>query len=382
MNMRGSTLTKLSRTIGAIVIFALSIQTLPFAKAADVEASTNAPVLHTRTFKLEGAPSAFYSELLSIVGNATNVNDGKNQPQTGAGSNRGNSGPSGPSTAELQLAFAGLFKAMGVNLAPPKSFFFGDRKGTLTVHATDEDLELIEQAIKTFTNLPPEVQVTVRTYELGEEAFSDFQLKWLSKLKPNESGGRGWLAGILTEPGFKAVLKTIEARNSQDLLSKEVVATLSGRQANFSPREPISDTKTNSSPAINFGEEETPPLEFDIVPYVVTDGYTIRMSLVSTATETVGASRLTNSTAAGTNGGRPITGQLPRPHSRVSQLVVSGTVWDGQTAVLILKPPYAQEGKFLVVFVTPLVVDPSGNRKNSAESLPFADKAIPPQKAW
>jgi general secretion pathway protein D len=36
--------------------------------------------------------------------------------------------------------------------------------------------------------------------------------------------------------------------------------------------------------------------------------------------------------------------------------------------------------KNLVIFVTPTIIDPAGNRKNSEEEMPFAASAIPPQR--
>ena len=36
--------------------------------------------------------------------------------------------------------------------------------------------------------------------------------------------------------------------------------------------------------------------------------------------------------------------------------------------------------KNLVIFVTPTIIDPSGNRAHTDEELPFAQSAIPVQK--
>jgi hypothetical protein len=336
--------------IGLVAILAILNRAV-----AEEEANTNAPVLHTRTFKIEGDPNKFYSELLRV----NNISE-KNRIQL-----------PGRSAADLQSAFTGFFNAIGVNLAPPKSFFIGDRKGTLTVRATDEDLELIELAIHAFTNYSPEVQITVQCYELGDEAFSSFQLEWLSKLSASKEGA-GWVGGVLTETGFRKVLKTIDAKNSGDLLNKGEVTTLSGRQANFSLREANGDTKTNSGPSINYyWDDIDQPLELDAVPHVDKDGYTIQSSLIATATETNRYDGLNNPVVPSTN-----------TRARVHQLVTSCVVWDGQTAVLLLKPPYAQREKILVIFVTFVVIGPDGNRKNPAESLPFAQKAVPRQTPY
>lgn len=367
---------RIFRTMAAIAMPALLIPALPCAKAAEVKATTNAAVLHTRTFKLD--VNGLYYKLQNMAGKQSQTTT--NFGTLDDGQKRGPRIIPGIDTEyEIRIAVGNFFNVLGIDLAPPKGFAFYERESLLTVRATDEDLEIIEQIIQTLTNYPPEVQITVRTYELGDEAFSDFQLEWLSKLGANKSESFGWMAGILTVPGFKAVLKSLEEKHSKDFLNTGEVTTLSGRQASFTLREPISDTTTNSGATINFGEAKTPLLEFDVVPYVVSDGYTMQVTLIPTATETVGPNWPTNSSAGGANGGIPITGQLPLPRSRVRQVIMSCMVWDGQTAVFVLKPPYAQQGKFLVVFVTSVIIDPSGNRRNSAESLPFAEKAVPPQ---
>ncbi len=38
--------------------------------------------------------------------------------------------------------------------------------------------------------------------------------------------------------------------------------------------------------------------------------------------------------------------------------------------------------KNLIIFVTPTIVDPAGNRVNTDEELPFGTNPIPPQPAW
>ena len=69
-------------------------------------------------------------------------------------------------------------------------------------------------------------------------------------------------------------------------------------------------------------------------------------------------------------------------------------VWDGQTLVLSGgsvpaqpkvnakgTPDLAPSGKTLLVFITPTIIDPAGNRVHSAADMPFAKDAVPSQKA-
>jgi general secretion pathway protein D len=96
------------------------------------------------------------------------------------------------------------------------------------------------------------------------------------------------------------------------------------------------------------------------------------------------------------------------PHFRVRQITSSVIVWDGQTIVLgglisdnitrvkdkipvlgdlpLLGRFFRNESsqtqkKNLVIFVTPTIIDPAGNRLHTDEELPFAQSAIPVQRA-
>jgi general secretion pathway protein D len=105
--------------------------------------------------------------------------------------------------------------------------------------------------------------------------------------------------------------------------------------------------------------------------------------------------------------GIPLTGQLPLPHFRLRQVTTSVVVWDGQTVVLggligessnknkdkvpllgdlpvfgrLFRSESSQTQKRnLVIFVTPTIIDPAGNRKHSQEEMPFAQSTIPAQE--
>jgi general secretion pathway protein D len=98
---------------------------------------------------------------------------------------------------------------------------------------------------------------------------------------------------------------------------------------------------------------------------------------------------------------------LPLPHFRVRQVTTSCTVWDGQTIVLgglvadnitrfkdkiplLGDMPFVgrlfrsesnvTQKKNLVIFVTPTIIDPAGNRLHVDEDLPFAQTSIPSQR--
>jgi general secretion pathway protein D len=94
------------------------------------------------------------------------------------------------------------------------------------------------------------------------------------------------------------------------------------------------------------------------------------------------------------------------PHFTVRQVISSVNVWDGQTVVLggllsenvqtikdqipmlgdipLLGRLFRSESKTtakanLLIFVTPLLIDPAGNRLHAEEEMPFAQTGIPVQ---
>jgi len=124
--------------------------------------------LYTRKYKLD--PNTFQQGLHNVVGvpfGNINVTAGN---QGGGGGTGGQAGQNSPvttvprvevsppqggipnvtrtnGTENVQSTVRTFLQSLGVNLTPPKSAFFNDREGTLIVHATLADLELIEGAL-------------------------------------------------------------------------------------------------------------------------------------------------------------------------------------------------------------------------------------------
>jgi beta-lactamase regulating signal transducer with metallopeptidase domain/type II secretory pathway component GspD/PulD (secretin) len=356
--------------------------------------------LHTRTFKLD--PNTFYMGLQSVstinFGSGGNSGGGQSPasiPHVNVTGNTGSTGSGGAGTnrglryvtglaptTEIQLAVINFFTTIGVNLKAPKSVFFNDRQGTLTVHATDDDLDLIEQAINTLNIAPPEVTVKVRFVE----ADDDFLMELFGNGVDGVSTNFGW-TGILTEPKFKAILKSLQNREHATLLEEGEVTTLSGRQANFQVMDvktiltAINATETNKVVTYSYGMTNNPyGTTLDIVPVVNADGYTIHMTVVPTVTEFLGYENPKDYVKYDKN---LKNAKLPLPKSRVRQMSTSANVWDGQTLVLgnlsdesvvtepngakLVQPIKNKKKKQLVVFITPVIIDPTGNRVHSKD---------------
>jgi len=149
---------------------------------------------------------------------------------------------------------------------------------------------------------------------------------------------------------------------------------------------------------------ETGPL-LDVVPYVLSDGYTINLTLIPSLTEFNGYTAPPN--VANVTGGLNVV-QLPviLPDFTVRQVLTTVNVWDGQTVILgglINSTTQTEKDKVpvigdlpflgrlfqsqtksavkknLMIFVTATIVDPAGNRIHSDDELPFAQSSIPPQ---
>src|SRR5258708_31979965 len=164
------------------------------------------------------------------------------------------------------------------------------------------------------------------------------------------------------------------------------------------------NTFTPGTSAITFGVQqvETGPV-LDVVPYVLSDGYTINLTLIPSLTEFAGYQ--TPPSIAGVTAGLNVV-QLPivLPDFTVRQVVTTVNIWDNQTVVigglissttgstkdkipvlgdvpligrLFQSQSKTTSKKNLMIFVTATIVDPAGNRVHSDHELPFAQTAVP-----
>ena len=143
----------------------------------------------------------------------------------------------------------------------------------------------------------------------------------------------------------------------------------------------------------------------DVVPNVLSDGFTINLTLIPSLTEFNGYD--TAPTIPGVNVANVV--QIPTilPDFIVRQVVTTVNIWDNQTIVLgglisstvtstkdkvpmlgdlpLVGRLFQSESKItskknLMIFVTATIVDPAGNRVHSDDELPFAQSTIPPQQ--
>lgn len=214
----------------------------------------------------------------------------------------------------------------------------------------------------------------------------------------------GWYdsttAGILTDENFRIALKQLQSRNDVEILSESQVTTLSERQFQMQASQTISvvtnyclqETNGTSSIVPQTGAVECGPI-LDIMPRVLSDGYTIRLPVIASTVEFLGYAPSANTTPAYNSSGQEFDVPTVSPQFRMQQMTNSVDMLDGQTMVFRLNDNQAPSAAKLteldagksnslnrhtLVFVTATIIDPSGNRVH-ADSERYTN--IPPQPA-
>jgi type II secretory pathway component GspD/PulD (secretin)/tetratricopeptide (TPR) repeat protein len=248
------------------------------------------------------------------------------------------------------------------------------------------------------------------------------------------------LTGILTDPNFRMVIHALQTRTGSETLGEPEVTTTSGRQtqmrataiqnvvtgfsfdngtANNGGGGNSGGNSVNSvvqAPGVASVSPSTQQVEIgpilDVVPYVLSDGYTINLALIPSDTEFLGYDTISASEIPGYNPGSSLgnlngtTLPVALPKFSVRQVVTTVNVWDNQTVVLgglisssvqssksqlpvigdlpligrlFQNQSKTTQKKNLMIFVTATIVDPAGNRVHTDDDLPFAQAAIPAQ---
>jgi general secretion pathway protein D len=239
------------------------------------------------------------------------------------------------------------------------------------------------------------------------------------------------VTGILTDPNFRVAIHALEQRTGVETLAEPEAVTTSGRQAqmratdleyiltgfSFTSGTPGTIGTASSAPTAAGTSAVTPNTEqfeigptLDVVPYVLSDGYTINLTLIPQVLQflqydpvpTVPGYTPNTSVSAGA------TATLPTvlPHFTVREIVTEVNIWDNQTVVLgglisssinstkdkvpflgdlpVVGRLFQSQSKTsaknnLMIFVTATIVDPAGNRVHSDDELPFNPVTIPMQ---
>ncbi len=283
-----------------------------------------------------------------------------------------------------------------LNSTAGKSVFFNDRNGLLLVKSTSSDLGAIEQAVQTLNYAPPQINITGQFVEVPESFFTSVAGNPLPAGMTNGTG-------ILTEVEASALIKRLKAQPGVDVLAMPNVTTLAGMQAQIQSTQIDTaltnsvPTKDNSSPSIATAlhyERIKTGAGMDVIAEILSDGYTIDLRAIASVTEFLGYADGTNMAP------QAVTNSMPAVRLRTK--AAHTQLYDGQTQVLFPKPEQVLLGapdkqrdarvadyirqiekrdgkKILVVFVTPKLIDPAGNRVSSDDDAPAARDQIPKQ---
>ena len=150
---------------------------------------------------------------------------------------------------------------------------------------------------------------------------------------------------------------------------------------------------------------ETGPV-LDVVPDVLSDGYTINLTLIPSLIEFSGYQSPPSLGSFSSTGLNVVLLPTALPAFTVREVTTTVNVWDGQTVVLgglvdsqvvatkdsvpvlgdvpiigkLFQSSTKTESKRnLMIFVTATMIDPAGNRVHSDDELPFAQGGIPQQ---
>lgn len=328
----------------------------------ETNSSQDSPPLITRTFQVE--PGAIRQAIESLFPQFNPV-----------------------TSTNFTASIRALLESSGAKLSPPKSVYYNDRAGGLFVRATREDLDAIESLLNVIGQQPAQVNIKALFVELP---FGKGQPKELAKiLEPITRENETNFTGILTASQFKTILRVLETSADVKILARPQVTTLSGRQAQIQ----VADVKTiisgmtavvtNGATNLLYQSQAKPfgPV-LDVLPTVSKDGYTVQMTLTPKFTEFLGYEdpkklNLPVPTDKVT---------LPLPIIRIRQITTSASVWDGQTIVLgnfsdqMLDTPTGLKGpakasdkkpsKQILVFITPTIIDSTGNPANKDLGIP------------
>jgi beta-lactamase regulating signal transducer with metallopeptidase domain/type II secretory pathway component GspD/PulD (secretin) len=282
-----------------------------------------------------------------------------------------------------------FFSTLGVDMnLPGKSVFFNYRLGLLLVKATESDLDTIEHAIQALDAVPPQVHIKARFVEVPTKGFVD-----PASLTTNADGQ---MTGILNSENFKTMLTLLKTKSGFEILAEPEATNISGRQTQMRATQIISvvtnftfQDSNNSSIVPQVGQLEIGPI-LDIVPYVMSDGYTINLTAKASLTDFLGYDTPTNAVNEHINNAG---NRLPviLPMLRLRQANVNLNLWDGQTVAIgklqrhlfvssseVTDKPDVQD-KEVLVFITVTLVDATDKRIHSDEEMPFAKDGIPPQ---
>jgi beta-lactamase regulating signal transducer with metallopeptidase domain len=299
------------------------------------------------------------------------------------------------------------FANAGVELDPNqgKSIFYNDRAGIVWARATPEELDSLESAIQELMWQPPQVHLKVRWVEMSElpkitslytnrPYFISDDIKIMSLSGTlNRTQAYQFFQQLRSDPKFRLVnegqVTTLTDRQAQ-IQALDVNTVVTGiRTRAHQPPWSHDDKSTNASYILSQAVPLGPVI--DLLPSVEPDGWHIKVRAMATITELAGYTPGPEIQNEANGQKSPTT--LPLPKYLIRQLTNDFVLRDSETfffgnrhTVESVRQPdgtfrttdiTAQQTNYLVVFITAMILDPSGFPTPPQGAAPL--KQIPPQ---
>ncbi len=311
-----------------------------------------------------------------------------------------------PQTNEINnfafnLTVSDLFARAGVKglSHPPNSVLYNVREGTMTVHASAHDLDLIQTAINTTDASRPIVNITGRFVEVDairdtsghiravNTDFTDALRNVLTNNTSFPSNPPDFMMGTLSEKQMTTVLAALQHSKKAALLCEGQVTTYTGRQAQFSVADMttivdgVKSVVSNNQSHYDYTTTKYPlGTALDLVPRVSADQESIALTVIPSVTALLGYENpkafFKEHKEFSQYNYPGVT--WPMPKIRIREARAKATVADGETLLLanlsddtvtarpdgsILRQKYSDKPcKELLVFATATIVDKNGNR--------------------
>jgi len=239
----------------------------------------------------------------------------------------------------------------------------------------------LDEATKTNRALPAEVVARNTNSSMSQMVI---EARFLTLPKDVAAGWYDSTSGsILTSENFSIALKQLRSRNDVETLAEPRVVTLSGHQVQMRATRTISvvtnfclqETNGTSSIVPQAGAVECGPV-LDVVPKVLSDGYTIKLPVIASTVEFLGYAPSAKTTPAYNSAGQEFDVPTVAPQFRVKQTTNSVDMLDGQTLVFRLNDNQISSAAALaeldagksnslngrtLVFLSASIIDAAGN---------------------
>ncbi len=243
-------------------------------------------------------------------------------------------------TNDILMMAEELFGKFGVDLtAPGRSIAYNDL-GLLFVRARPSELDNVERIVQALNETDPMIHIKARFIKVPVGGWAA-----IGKAGTTVNPGKTNQAEIISADKMKALNHELGSMTGAETLAEPESLVVNGRQTQMRATE-IQEFVTNVTAAAAQTEKiEIGPV-LDLVPNVLSDGYTVDLRAMPRVAEFLGNERPTNSGSATSLYHRGVRS----PIFQIETADTTVNLWDGQTLVLgPLDPAFEGETKGVLV---------------------------------